>query len=183
MLPEIIAYLLTLRYPGAESGKMGWVCYQGGVQLYLPLVPPGQTVAYTIRPLHGVFAWILYSLKFEPQGVPNTGAGTASQYGASIYSGLMTQRVRDDGFESFILVTEQEPTYVSQINISPLTQGGGIFLTFIVIPSPQDLVTVTDALRRLHTSTESERLQQQAVSILGVLTGQPQEPRPPIGES
>jgi len=162
---------------------MGWVCYQGGVQIYLPLVPSGQTVAYTIRPLHGVAAWIAFSLKLEPQEVPNTGAGTVSQYGASVYSGLMTQRVRDDGFDNFVLVTEQEPTYVSLTNISPITQGGGLFLTFIVIPSPQDLVTVTDALRRLHTSTESERLGQQAVSLLGALAGQPQEPRPPIGES
>jgi len=181
LFPEIIAYLLTLRYPGAESGKMGWVCYEGGVQISYPFVPPGASVAYTVRPLNGVTAWIVYSVKFDTQGVPNTATGILNQYGNFTYSGLVTQQIRDDGLGMFVLVTDQEPTYFTANNISPLAQGGGALITFLVIPSPEDLVTVTDALRRLHTSTESERLLQQTASLLGQLTGQPQEPRPSIG--
>jgi hypothetical protein len=179
--PDVINYLLTLRYPGSETGKTNWVCYRGGWQVVIPFVPPGTTIPFTIKPLHGSYAWLAYATSFGTDIVPNMFTGTISQYGTTPYSGLLTQRIRDDTFEYFILVTEQEPTYLSVTNISPLGQRGECIGNFLVIPTPQDLVTVTDALRRLHTSTVSEQLLQQVVYLLGVLSGQPQTPRPPVG--
>ena len=181
--PEVINYLLTLRYPGSETGKTNWVCYRGGWQVIIPLVPAGTTVPYTIRPLNGVYGWLGYATRFGTDIVPNSFTASVHQYGSSPYSGLLSQRIRDDALEYFILVTEQEPTYLSVTNISPLAQRGEAFGDFLVIPSPQDLVTITDALRRLQTSSESEQLLRQAVYLLGILSGQPLEPRPPIGGS
>ncbi len=181
LFPEVINYLLTLRYPGSETGKMNWVCYRGGWQVIIPAVPSGVTIPFTIRPLHGNYAWLGYSTSFGTDILPNTFTGTISQYGTTPYSGVLTQRIRDDSFEYFILTTEQEPTYLSVTNISPLAQRGECIGNFLVIPSPQDLETITDALRRLHTSTLSETLLQQVVYLLGRLSGQPQEPLPPIG--
>ena len=181
--PDIINYLLTLRYPGSEIGRQNWVCYKGAVQIIVPLGRPGATASYSLRPLHGVYAWLAYLGKFGTDMVPNSLSGTISQYGTTPYSGVLSQRVRDDAFEYFILVTEQEPTYLSITNLSSLAARGEIIHEFLVIPTPQDLVTILDALRRLHTSTESEQLLRQAVYLLEVLSGKPQKPRTPIGGS
>jgi len=183
IFPDIINYLLTLRYPGSETGTQNWVCYRGAAQVIIPLIPPNGRVDFTIRPLHGVYAQLMYATRVGTDMVPNSFSASVSQYGGSPWSGVITQRGRDDPIEYFVLVTEQEPSYTSVSNISPLAQRCEVAADFIVIPSPQDLVTITDALRRLHTSTESERLLQQAAYLLGVFSGQPQEPRPPIGGS
>lgn len=180
--PEVIAYLLTLRYPGAEPGKEdeGWVCYRGGYQVVIPFVPAGMTVPYTVRPVDGSAAWLGYTTRFGTDMVPDSFTGTISQHGTTPYSGILTPRTRDDAFEYFILVTEREPTHLSITNVSPLAERAEVIGDFIVIPSPEDLVTVTDALRRLHTSEVSEQLLQQAAHLLGLLSGQPQVPRPPV---
>jgi len=47
IFPELIAYLLTLKYPGSEEERMNWVCYRGAGQLIIPLMPPGMTISYT----------------------------------------------------------------------------------------------------------------------------------------
>lgn len=183
IFPDIVNYLLTLRYPGAESGKTNWLCYHGVVQVIAPFIAPGQTISYTVQPLEGVHAWIGYGTVFGPDTVPNTIAGTIHQAGAIPYSGIGSQALMANEIEGFLFITQQEPMYYSITNISPLGQRFEVLGTYLVVPTPQDMVTILDALRRLHTSTESERLLQQAVNLLGVLSGQPQEPRPSIGGS
>jgi len=183
ILPEIINYLLTLRYPGSDTERQSWVCYRGFIQYYLPLIPPGQSPSYTVRPLQGVYAWLGYNCVFGSELPPNTCSGTITQFGSKPFSGLVTQSVRDNNIAGFVLATEQEPMYITCNNISPLAQRVEMISDGLMISSPQDMVTILDALRRLHTSTESEELLQQAVTLLGVLSGQPQEPRPPVGGS
>lgn len=183
IFPDIINYLLTLKYPGSETGKQDWVCYRGCLQALIPLLPPNVTVNWNHRPLHGVYAWLAWATRIATDVIPNVFSVALSHYGGELYSGVLTQRARDDPAEYFVLITEQEPAFTSVTNISPVAQRWEAFCDFIVIPSPQDLVTVTDALRRLHTSTKSEELLQQAVNLLSALSGQPQEPRPPIGGS
>ena len=181
IFPEVINYLLTLRYPGSESDRQNWVCYRSGYQVIIPVVPPGATIAYTVQPLHGVYAWLGWSTRFGTDMVPNVFTGTIRQYGTIPVNGVLSQRMRDDAIEYFILVTEQEPTHITVSNISPLGQRLEVLGDMIVIPTPKDLATITDALRRLHTSARSEQLQQEAAYSLSVLSGQPLEPRPPIG--
>jgi len=183
IFPEIIAFLLTLKYPGSESERMNWVCYRGAGQLIIPMMPPGTTFTYTARPLHGSYAWLHYSYKVGNDVPPNVFTGSVTQHGATPLTGMVTQRVRDDPFEGLLLVTEQEPIYMSVTNISPLAQRFESYGDFIIIPTPQDLAVVMDALRRLHTSEESERLQRHANDLLSKLAGEPPEPRPSIGES
>jgi len=115
--------------------------------------------------------------------VPNTFSGSISQFGSVPYSGVFSQRYRDEDLDYLAVVTEQEPVYINISNISPLNQKGESLTHMLVISSPQDLDTVMDALRRLHTTTKSEELLQESVYLLGVLSGQPQEPRPPVGGS
>lgn len=183
IFPEIISFLLSLKYPGSESERMNWVCYRGAVQLIIPLMPPNTTISYTARPLHGSYAWLYYSTRMGTDVLPNVFTGTVNQYGTTPYSGLVTQRMRDDPLEFLLLVTEQEPIYMSVSNISPLAQRFESYGDLIVIPTPQDLAVIMDALRRLHTSKESEDLLRRANYLLGLLSGQPQEPLPSIGGS
>ncbi|GAI57149.1 unnamed protein product, partial [marine sediment metagenome] len=157
IFPEIIAYLLTLKYPGSESERMNWVCYRSAVQLIIPLMPPGTTISYTAQPLHGSFAWLYFSTRIGTDMVPNSFIGTIHQYGTTPFTGLVTQRMRDDPMEFLLLVTEQEPIHTSVTNLSPLAQRLESYGDLIVIPTPHDLRVVIDALRRMHTSEESER--------------------------
>jgi len=145
----------------------------GGYQLRVPVLAPGASINYTARPLQGVFAWLGWRLMFGKETIPNAFIGTFSQYGTTPYSGPVSGRILDEGWQVFNLVTEQEPTYMSVTNISPLGQTWEVIGLFITIPTPQDMVTVSDALRRLQTSTKSEELLQQAVNLLGVLSGLP----------
>lgn len=167
IFPEIINYLLTLRYPGSESGKQNWVCYRSGIQTIIPLMPPNLTVNFTLRPLAGVYAWLAWATRPGKDVVPNNFSATLSQYGSTPWTGILTQLGRDDPAEYFILITEQEPAFVSITNISPLTQRWEVIADFIVIPTLQDLLTVLDALRRLHTSQKSEELLQLILTRLG----------------
>ena len=181
IIPEAIIYLLTLRYPGSELERGNYVCYRGAIQTIIPMMPPGSTVDFTIRPLHGVFAWLLWASRVGTDVVPNTMTGSIVQYGSSPWSGTVTQRSIEDPAEYFVVVTDQEPAHLSLTNISPLAQRWETIADFIVIPSPKDLEIVLDALRRLHTSKESEELQKEAASLLKVLSVQAQAPREPIG--
>ena len=181
IFPEVINYLLTLKYPGSEAARTDWVCYRGLLQIIFPLFPPYTTFNYTVRPLHGVFAWLAYSTRMGTDIVPNTLSGTIQQFGSVPWSVVITQRGKDEPAEYFVLITDQEPTFTSITNISPLGQRWESITDFVVIPREQDLVTVMDALRRLHTSKESEELLRQAKDLLGQLTRQPPDPRPSIG--
>ena len=183
IFPEIISFLLSLKYPGSESERMNWVCYRGAGQLIIPMMPPGTTISYTAQPLHGAYAWLYYSTRVGTDVLPNAFTGTINQYGTTPFTGLITQRMRDDPFEFLLLVTEQEPIHTSLTNISPLGQRFESYGDLLVIPTPQDLAVVIDALRRLHTSKELEELQRHGNELLGKLAGEPPEPKPSIGGS
>lgn len=181
MLPEIISYLLTLRYPDSESGRSDFVCYSGFLQVRVPLIPAGRTIRYSVRPTGGVFAWIGYRRVIGTDMVPDVFSSTYFQYGAAPFSGILTQVSRDIDNSGFLFITEREPTIISITNISPLAQRGEMQGYFLVLTSPNDLAIVTDAIRRMHTSAVSEQLLQQSVSLLGVLADRPVEPKPELG--
>ena len=157
LFPEIISYLLTLKYPGSESAKQNWVCYRGGYQVRV-IIPTGITIRYISRPLEGLHARLEYATRFGSDMVPNVFSGTITQYGSTTYNGVVTERVIADALEYFNLVTEQEPTRVSITNLSPLAQYMEAITDYIAIPSSEDLAIVMDALRRLNTSEKAEHL-------------------------
>ena len=181
IVPDVINYLLTLRYPGSESGRQNWVCYRSALQFIVPIFPPGTTVQYTIRPLNGVHGYLSWSSRFGHDMVPNTFNAILEVYGTMPLNAVLSALVVDIPFEHFTLITDQEPTKITMSNNSPLAQRGEVLIDYLVIPSPEDLKTITDALRRLETSKESEQLLQQAVYLLGVLANQPLEPLPAVG--
>jgi len=113
--------------------------------------------------------------------VPNTFNAILEVYGTMPLNAVLSALVVDIPFEHFTLITDQEPTKITMSNNSPLAQRGEVLIDYLVIPSPEDLKTITDALRRLETSKESEQLLQQAVYLLGVLANQPLEPLPAVG--
>jgi len=184
ILPEVISYLLTLRYPGSQTGRGDFVCYQHSLQVAIPMIMPGQDIIYTVRPYQGVYAMIVYMRQIGTDMVPNTFVATVQQFGAVIHSNAaITQVYRDGDHPGFVLITEQEPITVIVSNISPLVQRGEMDAHFVLIPSPTDLETVTDALRRLHTSKVSEEHLQQAAHLLGVISQSASAPLPPVGGS
>ena len=185
MIPDIINYLLTLRYPNTgASERGGFVCYRGILGVIVPLVPPGTTLKFTISPLHGVFSWVGWSSRPGTDVVPNAFTGSVVQYGSTPWTGVVTERGRSDPAEYLVFITDQEPAYASVTNISPLGQRWETIFDFLVIPSSQDLETVFEALRRYNNTTkESEELLEKINSHLGTLAGQPQAPLPPVGGS
>ena len=183
MLPEIINYLLTLTYPDSDPTRLQPVCYMGANQFIIPLFPPGQTLSFVGRPLHGVYAWITYSIKLSSEIVPNAFSVSVMQYGSIPYSGIATQQVLDHPYYHFVLVTAQEPYSTSMTNLSPLVQRYEVYGEYVVVPTSADMLIISDALRRLYTSKVSESLLQQAAELLGVIAGQPLVPKPPIGGS
>jgi len=183
ILPEIINYILTLRYPESQTGRSDFICYLGFTQVRIPLIPAGREILYTVRPAGGVFAWLGYRRLIGTDMVPDVFSSSFFQYGTSPFSGLVTQTARDIEHPGFTFITEREPLVITVTNISPLAQKGEMIGYFVVITSESDLGVITDALRRLHTSARSEQLLQEADYLLGVLAGQNLEPRPPIGES
>lgn len=183
ILPDIINYLLALRYPGSVNERQSWVCYQGYIQYRVPVIRSGQTISYTVRPPQGIHAQLGYDIRFGSDMMPYVFTITVSQFGSMPFGGLVTQLVKEDNIAGFVLATEQEPMYMSITNISPLSQRGEMAGTALMISTPHDMEVIIDALRRLHTSTKSEELLQQAVNLLGLLTRQPEEPRPLIGGS
>lgn len=182
-LSEVISYLFSLRYPGAEDPRGNLVCYQGFSQVVIPVLPSGRTIRYTVRPQYGTFAFLGYIRMIGSDMVPNSFSYVMEIAGTIPMGGTITQVNRDMEHPGYMLITEREPLTITATNISPLAQRGEMLGLGVVIPTVKDLETINDALRRLHTSTESERLLQQAAYLLGVLTGQPLEPRPPIGGS
>ena len=169
IFPEIVNYILTLRYPGSEGGNPNWIAYHGMVLIIVPVVASGQVIEYSLRPPSEVYAWLAYATKFGSDLLPNILTGTVQQYGTVPYSSIISQGLRDNEIEGFVLVTHREPMHFSVTNISPVTQRGEIYGSYLVIPTPEGLLTVFDALRRLHTSEKSEQLLQQvADSLSGV---------------
>jgi len=181
--PDTINYLLTLKYPGSEESLTDWVCYNGGAQFIIPFIGPGQSVQLRGTPQFGRYAYIGFYFNFGKAVVPNVFSITISQYGTNPISGIITERLIEEGAEYFIITTEQEPSYFSLTNISPLPQTFESFSRYIIVPTVENLKTIIDGLRRLHTSKETESLLQQAVHQLGILSGHPQQPQPPVGGS
>ncbi|MDD4985457.1 MAG: hypothetical protein PHQ43_06660 [Dehalococcoidales bacterium] len=151
--------------------------------MIIPVFPSGQRLDFTGRPETGTYAWIEYKLRFGTAMVPNTFAVEGSQYGTRLYSGVLTEELLARELNFFVLITEQEPSSSSVTNVSPLAQYYEASGEFLLIPTLNDMKVITDALRRLHTSQESERLLQQADYLLGLLVGEPTEPMPPVGGS
>lgn len=181
ILPEIINYILTLRYTGTESGRTSFVCYEGFIQVRIPMFPAGLNLVYTVRPDAGIFALLGYRRLIGTDMVPDAFSSTIHQYGARPFSGIITQISRDMEHPGFMLITERDPLVITVNNISPLSQKAEMMGHVVIIGTEYDLAEITDALRRLHTTTRSEQLLQQAVNLLGVLTGAPPQPSPSIG--
>ena len=172
MLPEIVNYLLTLERPGG-----GWLVYRGGYQVIIPAVPPNTEVSYTVTPLNA-FAWLGWATRFGTDMVPNAFTGYIHQYGTTSYTGTLTQRIRDDAFDYFIVVTESQPTIVSVTNVTALNQRCEVIGDFLVISNEDDWELCLEALRRIYTSVKSERLAEEANRLLSAMVA---GPRPPIG--
>lgn len=183
MQPDIISYLLSLRYPGSTGTKGNWVCYRIMSQIVIPLVPAGFSFPHTLMPEFGSHACLEFGGGFGADMVPDSFSGATVQYGSYPFSGTLTGRMLSNYHGLFLFLTVAEPVRGLVTNISPLPQRYEAFSDYIIIPSPENLEIILDALRRLHTSEVSEQLQQQAVSLLGLMGGQPQVPRPPLGGS
>ena len=182
-LPEIVSYLFSLRYPGTVDTRQNFVCYQGSIQFLAPIVPSGMVIRYSAVPLHGVFAQIGYLRMIGSDMVPNAFSYTMEIEGTIPMSGVITQVNRDMEHPGYMLMSQRSPLIITATNISPLAQRLEMIGMLVIIPTPKDLETIADALRRLHTSQESERLLQMANYLLGVLANQPLEPMPPVGGS
>lgn len=182
-LPEIVNYLLTLRYPGSDISRDNLVCYQGSLQVRVPIIPSGTTIKYEARPVAGNFAQLAYLRLIGTDLVPETFSYTLEIGGTIPLSGLITQVGRDMEHPGWALMTERSPTKVTITNISPLAQKAEMMVFLVVIPTSKDYKTVFDALLRLETSARSETLAQEAVYLLGLMSGEPVEPLPPVGGS
>jgi len=144
------------------------------------MFPAGSTINLIGKPDRGNYGFLNYSLTFGTDMVPNVFAVTGQQYGSNMYNGVLTKRWLQSEHTFFVFVTDQQPSIASVTNLSPIAQRYEAEGEFLVIPNPEAMELVMDALRRINTSTRSETLLQEAVAALGDISGNPVEPRPSV---
>lgn len=182
MIPDIINYLLSLRYENSDTKRFEPVCFIGGYQLIIPFFLSGQTINLVGKPDRGYYAFLHYTVKFGSDMVPNAFSASGNQYGSDLYAGILTARWLQDEHTFFVFVTNQEPSRASITNISPLAQRYEANGEYLVIPTPESMITVNDALRRIHTSKVAEQLLAKTSDILEQSTGITPSPKPPVTE-
>ena len=180
---EIPTYLLSLRYPGTSATTQSLVCYNSQIQVIVPLLPAGRSIIYTTKPPPGVYAMIGHWAKFGSDLLPNSGRVTAEHFGIMNVNEVCSQLIIETEREALTVITEQMPLTYTITNLSPLAQRVEMVGYVVIIPTVDDMKIVMDALRRLHTSKEAESLLQQASYQLSLISGHPEEPRPPLGGS
>lgn len=171
MLPGTIDYILSLR-----DATGGQVASQAQHQVIIPNFPPLTTVNYSVAPVTPVEAIILYEFVFGEAMVPHS-FDVKIRHGADtpldvIVSGRFTR----EPTSVFIIVGRQQPSInVAATNLRILTNYYELTTSYITITSVDNYNIVVDALRRMHTSTESEELLR-AIAEAGGTQTQPREP-------
>lgn len=179
MIPDIILYLESLKYPSSGAELPNRVCYPTDYQVRIPFIWPGQVLSFITRPSAGNYAWITWAGVPATDVVPNTLRLQSFHYGIVPTDMVVTQVVRDFRREGLTIITEQMPFTYILTNISPLAQRAELIAEVLVIPSINDFLIIMDALRRLHTSKSVEALLEQANAQLNIISGK--GPKPSLG--
>jgi len=177
-LPYVVEYLLAQQRPGGS-----YLVRQGGNQVLIPIVPPYTEVILQVFPGGGDYAELVYETYFSSEMVPGAFFAWAQHFGAKSSEGVLTGGVLANPLNGFVFVSAAQPALALIRNITPLNQfycGHAFSLT---IASEEDYKRVLETLDRLATSVKAERLAQEAVNLLRVLTGGALAPQPPIGGS
>jgi hypothetical protein len=177
-MPDIFYWLLSLRYPGSDLTEGNYVCYALNYQVHIPFIFAGQTLTYETKPPQGVYAWIGFAAAPGLDIVPNTLQLVCSNYGVIPSNQLVTERVKTAPHYGFTIVTDRLPSIYTVTNLSPLNQRGELFAKIIVIPTINDMEIITDAMRRVYTSTYSEELLGESKHLLELIAKIP----PPMPE-
>jgi hypothetical protein len=177
-MPDLFYWLMSLRYHGSGLTEGNYVCYGLNYQVRIPFIFPGQTLTYETRPSQGVYAWIGLSASPGLEIVPNTLNLVCSNYGVVPSDQLVTERVKGSNHYGFTVITDRLPSIYTVTNLSPLNQRGELFAKIIVVPTINDMEIITDAMRRIYTSTYSETMLEQATDMLRLIAKVP----PPIPE-
>lgn len=174
MLPATIDYILSLR--DATGGNVASLNQH---QVVIPNFPPLTTINYSVTPALPLQAYILYEFSFGQAMVPHS-FDIKIRHGAAyllnvIFSGRFTQPVG-----AFAMIGRQQPALnVAVTNLRLLTNYYELTTSFVSISTLDNYKIVIDALRRLHTSTRSEELADEANTLLAAMPGK--GVRPPKG--
>jgi hypothetical protein len=117
-LPPLIEFLLGLRAPNDPTVRL---LGHGFNVFTAPYVPPGTTSQVVVSPLPGDFADIGYRLFWDPNIIlPNVFQGDVFQWGERVYTGVLTAGAMAEGFDTFLVVTEQQPIRFTVTNRDPV---------------------------------------------------------------
>lgn len=178
MLPTpAIEYLLSLMRPGG-----GRLVSPEATQILIPIFPPNVTLSFSAGPIGGDYGQIVYGAGFGPDMVPNAFTGYVQIWGTRQITGTFTAETLETEFQSFLWVTEANPALIYVTNVSGLNQVLEMDYTSLRISSEEDYNLVLEALARMGTSAESERLAREANALLRAIAGGPAAPQPPLVE-
>ena len=80
------------------------------------------TIVYSIRPPEGMFAYIIYNVRFSPRMVPGAFSVVVHQPGHAILRVTVTQDIIDTDLNFFTVVTRASPINITATNSSVIIQ-------------------------------------------------------------
>lgn len=175
-ITPIIEYLLALTRPG--GGKL---VRFGGVQITVPVFPPGMSITWAITPYFDAFACIEYLHRFSPSIVPNAFNFNSTHRGMLLQTGLISTIVTVESHNTWIEVTEQEPITTTITNVSGVNQFFESGESFLIIDSEEDLNFVREVVRNQGALESIPGLLKETNQLLRQIAGGPPAPRPPLG--
>lgn len=181
MIPGAIDYLLSLR-----DSTGGSIVFPLQSQVIIPNFPPLSTINYSVSPITPIEALILYLYCFGEAMVPHAFDAKIQHSGGYIFNAIVSGQFTRIPTSVFIIIGRQQPSVqITVTNLRLLVNYYELTFNLLGIRTQENYNIVMDALRRMHTSTKSEQLAQQASDLLraiaegsapGALT-----PQPPIG--
>lgn len=170
MIPFAVEYLLTLK---DNSGSP--IVYTEQYQVIIPNFPPLTTLVYTVLPAAPVYRLIMYGFNFGQAMVPHSFDVKINHRGNLLFDAIVSGRYMTEDYSVFSTIGTGNPVQVTVTNLRLLVNYYELTTFCLSISNVDYYEMVVDALRRMQTSTESERL-------LGAISQKPPYgPQLPIG--
>ena len=143
MMTPLIETLLA--YTDKYGGK---VCRMGAVQTVIPVLPPGMTVTFEIRPYFNAYMNIEFWISGSPAIVPGTINWQSHQRGYELQLQLVNALTIRDGVQVWIEYTNADPIMTTIQNVSPLNQYVETLDFFLIVDKKENLTIVRDIIAK-----------------------------------
>lgn len=176
----MIEFLLAAERPGG-----GHLVKFGGMSLTVPIFPAGLSVVFTALPGVVAYASIQYYARWSPAMVPDAFEIAATHAGLFVDVGTINRTMIHEGHNSWIVITEKEPTVTTLTNVSGVDQMFEAEFAYLMVDTAEDLAIVKEIVSGWGSSDCMVAAQNRTNALLGQLItaqgGVLPLPRPPLG--